>query len=460
MNINISQNSLKPSQFNLKLGVKKDSFLLFNGTTGGVLFVPAILSDSINALLSVPIADLSSLGEVNFDLAQMLLKGGFLIPANKDEIAFVADRFKADITENCLNVTLCTTLACNLNCRYCYQTRKPGRMSFTTANAVIDHLENKLRIGGYRELDLDWFGGEPLLTPDLIDHISDRLITISEQIGVEYSASIVTNGTLIPRDLDDFLNRNRIFEAQVTLDGPPDIHNRARPFKNGDCSFNEVVLGVRKLASRIPVTLRLNIDTNGLQSPEKLIDMLENLDLLGKSLKVYPYPAPVAPLSTHCAPSCGAAMTSDVFFSYLLNFQKALLARYPTIPLERIMEIPKPLSRACGAQSNHSLTIHPSGAVFKCGLEVHEPDKAAGTVNDRYEFHQNYRKWVDANPLDRRDCKKCSFLPVCMGGCPKFNFQEGYKHERESCNFWHQNFPKILPVIAAEKMPRARNNRA
>ena len=120
---------------------------------------------------------------------------------------------------------------CNLACPYCYAGAKSrGRMDDETAESAIRFALAEARDRGVGRLDVIFFGGEPLLELDLLCRICDRFAEAAS--GVEVSFSLSTNGVLLTPEVIERLAGRRIY-VSLSLDGPPEVHDRQRPFPGG-----------------------------------------------------------------------------------------------------------------------------------------------------------------------------------------------------------------------------------
>ena len=70
-------------------------------------------------------------------------------------------------------------------------------------------------------MKVTWFGGEPLLAPEIVESLSQRLIALADECGVEYDAGFITNGYLLDQDTVDMLARCKVVALQTTLAGEP-----------------------------------------------------------------------------------------------------------------------------------------------------------------------------------------------------------------------------------------------
>ena len=139
----------------------------------------------------------------------------------------------------CLNVAH----DCNLVCRYCFASQgrfggNPMLMSPETSKKAIDFLIEAS--GNRRYLDVDFFGGEPLLC---FDTVKETVLYASERgrkCGKEFRFTITTNCTLLTRDMIDFLNDWHI-SVILSLDGRPETHNRMRRYRDGGFSHGDAL---------------------------------------------------------------------------------------------------------------------------------------------------------------------------------------------------------------------------
>jgi uncharacterized protein len=136
-----------------------------------------------------------------------------------------------------LNVILFPTEQCNFRCTYCYEDFEIGRMSPGVVRGVKALLD--ARIDGLTLLVVSWFGGEPLLAPDIIRTISDHIHSRAHDALV-YRANITTNGYLLTADRFDELLACGVRLFQISLDGYGDAHDRTRRRADGAGTFQRI----------------------------------------------------------------------------------------------------------------------------------------------------------------------------------------------------------------------------
>lgn len=154
-------------------------------------------------------------------------------------------------------------LGCNLACRYCYEGGMKGTfyMSPETADLLIALIESHFNEG--RSVHVDISGGEPLLSIERINYISERCTSSAEKRGLHYTFNLVTNGTLLTGKRVEELSALGLRGAKVTLDGLKENHDHYRPFKSGSGSFDIIIRNICEIWIKIillwtVVFLRIN----------------------------------------------------------------------------------------------------------------------------------------------------------------------------------------------------------
>jgi uncharacterized protein len=151
------------------------------------------------------------------------------------------------------------TRGCNLACAYCdFGSVSPGSdtMSPATAVAAVDWMAQRMQRAGRRSVRVHFFGGEPLLAPEVVAVAVHRVRLLAGRYGFDPYVDASTNGVFnagFCEFVGDYFNG-----IAVSLDGPPEIHDRVRPRSGGQPTFEDVDRTVSRL-SRMPVDLRLRV---------------------------------------------------------------------------------------------------------------------------------------------------------------------------------------------------------
>jgi len=174
-----------------------------------------------------------------------------------------------------MKYTLFLTRRCNLACEYCYVGKVDSSMTLDVAARIIDFaLKNTPPA---EEVDLGFFGGEPLLEYRLLEAITSYVEAHASYDARRVKLSIVTNGTLVTEDVARFMRRHRI-GITVSCDGPPAIHDRFRHLLGGGGSSALVERGIRAalaVLERVPVNAVYRPDT--VEALPEVVDYLSSL---------------------------------------------------------------------------------------------------------------------------------------------------------------------------------------
>ena len=151
---------------------------------------------------------------------------------------------KAPIKALCMNVSH----MCNMGCSYCFagsgEYGGAGLMPLETGKRAIDFLvENS---GGRKNLDVDFFGGEPLLNWDVVKKIVEYARSVEQVSGKKIRFTLTTNGLLIDTEVIDFTDK-QMHNVVLSLDGRPEINDAARKLRNGSGSYAEIVPKIKKI---------------------------------------------------------------------------------------------------------------------------------------------------------------------------------------------------------------------
>ena len=370
-----------------------------------------------------------------------LAAGSMMLPDGVDELAALEKlyvRSRSDTKH--MGLTILTSLGCNFDCPYCFEAKHPSIMSMEIRSAVVDLVQSKL--SSIRSLSVEWFGGEPLVGRVALFDLSDRLIARCEKANIEYAASIVTNGYLLDEHTCNELQRVKVKHAQVSIDGPPEIHDRMRPLRNGGSTFLRIVENLHHTIGKFDVTIRINVDRVNIAMAEDLLRILRNEGLSGK-IGVYVghltgitdnAAAPSASYSSRC-------LSRKEFSVEELRFS-GIAAKYGFSK----PSLPTPRGAPCTAVRNIDLVIGSEGELYKCYESVGTPSEVIGNIKDYGDLNSNVRKWLDYSPFRNQECRKCIALPVCMGGCPHHAF-DLLLYEDRCGTFRHNHVERITNYI-------------
>ena len=201
-----------------------------------------------------------------------------------------------------LHLVLATTMDCNFACPYCYENRRKGKMSIAVQDAIVQFIEANIN-NGVHKLDVTWYGGEPLLYPDIVESLAARIRSLADRSGCELTMYMVTNGYLFTPDLVELIDRIGVVKVQITLDGLKEHHDSRRHLRDGRGTFDKIVENLRLFEEyAIRVDIRMNVDNENCRDYIGLQQKLAELD----NPNVVLYPSPVEDINPDIYTACFA----------------------------------------------------------------------------------------------------------------------------------------------------------
>ena len=318
---------------------------------------------------------------------------------------------------------LCLHVAhtCNLNCEYCFasQGRYHGEralMSFETGKRALDFLiENS---GTRRNLEVDFFGGEPLMNFDVVKRLVAYARSIEKEHGKNFRFTLTTNGMLVDDDVIDFANKE-MDNVVMSLDGRKEVNDRFRKTVGGVGSFDVIVPKFQKFAAMRGEKDYYMRGTFTHLNPDFMNDIEVMLDLGFDRLSMEP---------VVCSSDSPYALTDGdkavVCRQYELLADKMIERRKEGRPfvfyhymldLEHGPCIYKRLS-GCGSGTEY-LAVTPTGELYPCHQFVGESEFLMGNVFDGIKNDAVTEKFRKCNAYSKPECSECWARLYCSGGC-------------------------------------------
>jgi len=405
---------MKPSRYNFFFQVDDQAILGYNSLTTALAELSAQEFATLQEFCGAPrdgFFDARGQGSFRDDL----FKDGFLVPDDCEELEQIGALHNALKTQRqrSIGLTIVPTLDCNFRCAYCFSYARPERMSAEVQEAAARFVEAKLATDG--SLSVTWYGGEPTLCLDVIEALSAQLRDACERRGAQYlPATIITNGFLLAEKTAQRLKAAGIEEAQVTLDGDRDTHNRRRPLKGGVGTFDRILENVAASRDILKIQIRINVDRSNADTAVGALDALVEHGLEG----IPAYFGHVKPFTEACAGMASDCLSDDEFGELNLALTRQALARgFASLSRPHLQ-----LGGVCGADHELSYLIAPDGLLFKCWAQASlGSEHSIGNIFDNHNSprqEENLRRFMGWDPLADAGCRGCRVLPICMGGCP------------------------------------------
>lgn len=432
---------MKRSRYNRLFQASDGAWLAFNSWSTALAKIEDDDLPFVRALLDNP-NEVPCDSPKKREIRESLVEAHFLVDENEDELTTLkADLLRDRFSTEQLHLTIAPTLNCNFRCDYCYEEHLKVTMSKTVEEALVGWVEE--RLDSVEGLFVTWYGGEPLLPKayPVTESLSRKFVELTERRGIEYGAHLVTNAFFLDRPKMEALAELKVGKVQVTLDGPPEIHDKRRHLLGGKGTFWTIIENLKSTVDLAQFQLRINVDRRNAMSALKVVQILRDEGLEGK---IQPYLAQV----TFDGAACGNILemcysNEDYARTELEIYREA--ARYG-LPLARY---PSRLSGAfCTADRKNGYVIAPTGLIFKCWHEVTlHPDQAIGSLLDGQEPFQktNEDRWLGWNALEKSGCRSCDVSPLCHGGCPLEAMKRPEK-DRGACEHWKFHLEPMLEL--------------
>ena len=318
---------------------------------------------------------------------------------------------------------LCLHVAhtCNLNCSYCFASQGKYHgdravMSFEVGKQALDFLV--ANSGTRRNLEVDFFGGEPLMNLDVVKELVAYARKIEKEHNKNFRFTLTTNGLLIDDDVIEFANKE-MSNVVLSLDGRKEIHDRFRVDYAGKGSWERIVPKFQKLVEAREGKNYYMRGTFTHANPDFLKDVQQMLDLGFTELSMEP---------VVCAPGDPSELTEEDLPIVLEQYEKLaelMLRRdaegkpftfyHYMIDLTGGPCIYKRIS-GCGSGTEY-MAVTPWGDLYPCHQFVGEEDFKLGDVWNGVTNTQKQCEFAACNVYARPDCADCWAKLYCSGGC-------------------------------------------
>ena len=318
---------------------------------------------------------------------------------------------------------LCMHIAhdCNLACKYCFAEEgeyhgKRELMSFETGKKALDYLVQNS--GNRVNLEVDFFGGEPLMNWDVVKQLVQYGRSIEEANNKKFRFTLTTNGVLLNDEVQDFLNKE-MGNVVISLDGRKEVNDNMRPFRNGKGSYDLIVPKFKKLAESRDQN---NYYIRGTFTRENL-DFSEDVkhfaDLGFKQISIEPVVGPEEdPYSIREQDLPQILEEYDKLAKEYIKRHKegnGFTFFHFMIDLSGGPCVYKRLS-GCGSGTEY-LAVTPWGDLYPCHQFVGDKEFLMGNVDEGITKPEIGKEFGDCNVYSKQKCKDCFAKYYCSGGC-------------------------------------------
>lgn len=311
---------------------------------------------------------------------------------------------------------------CNLTCPYCYvnkglfdyEERPIPRMQATTADQIVEKIYQNFP--DFETYGYHFYGGEPLMSFNAIQRIVAAAEIKAQETGTRTDYHITTNGTLLSREIADFMDEHR-FTVYFSIDGDQENHDELRKYINGKGSFRDVERNLAYLRTKPGVHL---IGSSVIRKGFSLSKAIELLD-------------------DHGAKQCKAervrlrdgdeiALKGEEHDKYIRDI-KGLINHY----IEYLSSGRKPMDFRLSSKILQILTktrrdffcpagermfgISANGEIYPCALHVGRPQSKLGDIQNGIDRKKQKAFRAKFSPENQKECHTCWTRHLCGGGC-------------------------------------------
>ena len=351
-----------------------------------------------------------------------LKEQGGLFSSIKDIEKIVASK---DVNTNLKALCLHVSHDCNLRCEYCFASEgdyNSGRelMSEEVAIKAVDYLA--ANSGGRQKIEIDFFGGEPLMNFEVVEAVVKYGRRIEKESGKRFHFTITTNGTLLNDHRIDFINEN-MDNVVISIDGRKESHDPVRHDCNGKGSYDRIIPLAQKLVAGRNGKSYFVRGTFTAKNKDFSNDVMHLADLGFKEISVEPV----------------VGNGSDLYFKE--SDIPELLKEYENLAIKYIEKLssdnkfrfyhfyinlddgPCLFKRitACGAGYEY-MAVSPDGKLYPCHQFVGQEEFAVGDIYNGISNNKLCMELKNNTIFEKETCRECWAKLFCSGGCHANSF--------------------------------------
>lgn len=345
---------------------------------------------------------------------------------------FTEDNFKGQSLDlkkrDSVIKALCLHVAhtCNLNCEYCFagQGKYHGEdalISFEVGKQALDFLVKNS--GTRKNLEVDFFGGEPLVNFDVVKQLVKYARSIEKEVGKHFRFTLTTNGVLLDDDVIDFLNKE-MNNVVLSLDGRKEVNDAKRKTLNGQGSYDIIVPKFQNFVKKRgdkEYYMRGTFTRNNLDFTNDIFHML---DLGFKELSIEPVVS--KPDTDYALREEDLSLIYEQYEILAKEMIKRRREKNPFTFYHYMIDLsggPCIYKRitGCGSGTEY-LAVTPNGDFYPCHQFVGDKNFLMGNVKDGITNTKLRDEFKLCNVYSRKECENCWAKLYCSGGCAANSF--------------------------------------
>ncbi len=409
----------------------KDNYIVMDINSGAVHVVTDIVFDILNYYQEKPLNEIIELLKSKYEKDQILEAASEIQYLIDNEMLFTDD---SQITTEMLEgrgaiiKAMCLHVAhdCNMTCKYCFGSQgafegQRSLISLETGKKAIDFLLN--HSGSRRNLEIDFFGGEPLMNFEVIKELVNYGRETEKAFGKNIRFTITTNGLLLDDLKADYINEN-MDNVILSIDGRPEVNDNMRQTVTGKGTYDIITEKYLNLIKKREKTYYVR----GTFTRENL-DFAEDVKHLAeKGFKNISMEPVVTDISRSYALQDEDKelilreydRLTDIYLQYAKEGKRFEFFHF-NIDLNQGPCIVKRVS-GCGAGTEY-VAVSPEGDIYPCHQFVGNSDFKLGNLYDDHFENRLYDEFNRAHIYNKKKCSECWAKFYCSGGCHANAFQ-------------------------------------
>lgn len=391
------------SKYNYQFYSDKYGYLLYNAESNSFLTLNEHIFNKLSLLKDKKCAE----DVFPPDLIKEFSKAKILVDPN-DKSFYFKKKFHYyfhNFNNYSLGFAIAPTTGCNFRCPYCYELEK--KVTFMSKDTEDDFVNFIKKFSSVKEVNITWYGGEPLLAFDNIKSILGKLRDENIQMNEH---RMITNGFLLNEEKCKFFSTHPLNSIQITIDGSKSSHDKRRVLLNNGPTYDTIISNIDTFYKYNPntnVNIRVNLDHSNL---EDFYPLYTELMSRWKDQNLNIYPAFVRDYHGGCSTTCSLADRER-----RIKFYFELYEKYNV----EVNFFPDFHIGGCGATNINYYVVGPEGELYKCWNDLGVSTQIVGYLNKDVIPNQDllFQYLVGPSILDDAQCKECELFPVCDGGC-------------------------------------------
>lgn len=381
-------------------------------------------------------------GNLTDENVEILTELEFLTPSlekEREEMEnYISDR---ESNYTVLKLTVVLNLDCNFDCPYCIEGKIRGKHYFSKENEdlLFDFIEKRFT-SEKDTLRIEFYGGEPLLSKDMIRSISKRALDFTDKRDAKFLFKMVSNGSLLNGKTAEEFSEIGFEGVQITLDGNREIHNRNRPFANGKPSFDIVLKNIKESCEFCKVTVLCNYQKENYKEFLKLPEFLFNEGLGPDKIEII-YSSVTD--STLDQTASGYTKSFSNTHPWMIDAERSFREELLKFGYKFDDIVPS----ACMIERKDMFYIHYNGDIYKCPNFLNNPKFIIGNLKEGIsDYTESHKLGIWKNER----CFNCEYLPLCFGGCRFFSLIRDGHIDNIDC--WKEYYDLNLETLVKQDL--------